>query len=134
MGDAAVALLGLGYQSHLESGLELLGRADPQPLFERYFSPSPRVEFAIGCRGLVNAAIDISDGLLSDLSHILRASGLGAEIEEVTLPSSATAQACLSEKMLLQACLNAIIVLLIGSSIICLLTIILYLVTLALAC
>lgn len=106
LGDAAVALLGLGYQSHLDSNLELLGRADPQPLFERYFSPSPRVEFAIGCRGLVNAAIDISDGLLSDLSHILRASGFGAEIEEVTLPFSATAQACLSEKMLLQACLN----------------------------
>lgn len=106
LGDAAVALLGLGYQSHLGSDLELHRRADPHPLFERYFSPSPRVEFAIGCRGLVNAAIDVSDGLVSDLSHILKASGFGAEIEEAALPFSATAQACLSEKMLSQACLN----------------------------
>lgn len=106
LGDAAVALLGLGYESHLGSDFKLHGRADPQPLFGRYFFPSPRIEFAIGCRGLVNSAIDISDGLVSDLSHILRASGLGAEIEEAALPFSATAQACLSEKMLSQACLN----------------------------
>jgi thiamine-monophosphate kinase len=106
LGDAAVALLGLGYESHLGSDFKLHGLADPQPLFERYFFPSPRVEFALGCRGLVNAAIDISDGFVSDLSHVLRESRLGAEIEEAALPFSATAEACLSESMLTQACLN----------------------------
>jgi len=39
-------------------------------------------------RGIANAAIDISDGLLADLSHILFASKLGAEIEVCRVPMS----------------------------------------------
>jgi thiamine-monophosphate kinase len=35
----------------------------------------------------VHAAIDISDGLLQDLGHILQASGVGARIEETLLPT-----------------------------------------------
>lgn len=50
--------------------------------------PTPRVNAGIALRGIANAAIDISDGLLADLSHILRASKRGAEIEVCRVPMS----------------------------------------------
>ena len=40
--------------------------------------PTPRVALGIALRGLATAAIDVSDGLLGDLGHILKASGVGA--------------------------------------------------------
>lgn len=50
--------------------------------------PTPRVDVGIALRGIANAAIDISDGLLADLSHILKASAVGAEIEVCRVPMS----------------------------------------------
>jgi thiamine-monophosphate kinase len=50
--------------------------------------PTPRINVGIALRGIAHAAIDISDGLAADLSHILRASKLGAEIEVCRLPMS----------------------------------------------
>ena len=46
--------------------------------------------------GLASAAIDISDGLAADLTHILDASATGAEIEAATVPLSAPAATALS--------------------------------------
>ncbi|MFM2396539.1 MAG: hypothetical protein RLZZ434_1121 [Pseudomonadota bacterium] len=43
-------------------------------------SPQPRVALGYGLRSLAHSAIDISDGLLADLSHILQASHLGATL------------------------------------------------------
>jgi thiamine-monophosphate kinase len=43
--------------------------------------PTPRVALGQALRGIASAAIDVSDGLLGDLRHILRASGAGATIE-----------------------------------------------------
>ncbi len=40
-------------------------------------------------QGIASAALDISDGLISDLGHILKRSGLGAVIEVDKLPLSA---------------------------------------------
>src|SRR5690606_23197634 len=40
-------------------------------------------------RGIAHAAIDLSDGLLSDLGHICAASGMAAEVELDALPASA---------------------------------------------
>ena len=50
--------------------------------------PQPRVELGLELRrrGLANAAIDISDGLLADLAHILDRSAVGAEILVSALP------------------------------------------------
>lgn len=52
----------------------------------RYWMPAPRLEVGIGLRGIAHAAIDISDGLASDLAHLCRASGLAAEADLERLP------------------------------------------------
>jgi thiamine-monophosphate kinase len=57
----------------------------PPPVFEaaraRLEQPTPRVALGLALRHIANSAIDISDGLLGDLGHILRASGVGAAID-----------------------------------------------------
>lgn len=50
--------------------------------------PMPRVGLGLALRGIANACIDVSDGLLADLGHVLVASGMGAEIEAASLPAS----------------------------------------------
>jgi thiamine-monophosphate kinase len=49
-------------------------------------TPQPRVALGLALRGVAHAAIDISDGLLADLGHILEQSSLGAEIHFESLP------------------------------------------------
>ena len=51
--------------------------------------PEPRVALGLALRGLAHSAIDVSDGLLGDLGHILQRSGVGARIELAALPRSA---------------------------------------------
>jgi len=48
--------------------------------------PTPRIELGLQLRSYAHAAIDVSDGLLQDLGHILEASGVGAELHEARLP------------------------------------------------
>lgn len=47
----------------------------------RLEQPTPRVPLGLALRGIASAAIDISDGLLGDLGHILKASGCGATLD-----------------------------------------------------
>ena len=57
-------------------------------LISRLNRPQPRVGAGVALRNLAHACIDISDGLLADLSHIASASGVGIEIGEDCLPGS----------------------------------------------
>lgn len=55
----------------------------------RLEQPTPRVEIGKQLLGIASSAIDISDGLVSDLGHILTKSGVGAQIDLAKLPLSA---------------------------------------------
>ncbi|MBD2857756.1 thiamine-phosphate kinase [Spongiibacter sp. KMU-158] len=55
---------------------------------ERYWSPIPRLSLGKSLLGIASSAIDISDGLLADLGHILAASGVGAKLDLAALPMS----------------------------------------------
>jgi len=48
--------------------------------------PQPRVALGLALRGVASSAIDVSDGLLGDLGHVLRRSRVGAEIEVDAVP------------------------------------------------
>ena len=59
----------------------------------RLEQPTPRVALGLALRGIASAAVDLSDGLLGDLGHILQASRVGAQIDvalsETLLPCAA---------------------------------------------
>lgn len=63
---------------------------DAQTLIERHYLPRPRIRegMAIAAREGAHAMMDISDGIGSDLRHILKASGCGAEIDTASIPMS----------------------------------------------
>lgn len=69
-------------------------------LMDRHYTPTPRVEegLALSCLPGVHAMMDISDGVGSDLRHILDESGVGARIDTGKLPISKELQALCSEK------------------------------------
>lgn len=73
--------------------LAATGRLDDPDGFlaGRYRLPQPRLGLAVP--GLVHAAMDVSDGLVQDLGHLCRASGLGARIEAARVPLSPAARA-----------------------------------------
>ncbi len=56
--------------------------------------PVPRVATGLGLRGLARAMLDVSDGLLGDLGHLLRASGTGAALDATALPEAELQAAC----------------------------------------
>jgi thiamine-monophosphate kinase len=79
-------------------GLRVLqGKLEPPPaarafLIERYRLPQPRLALGQALRGLAHAALDVSDGLLADLGHILETSAVGAELWADQLPLSPAAR------------------------------------------
>ena len=74
LGDARLALEAL--LGHAPLPAEVLARAR-----QRLERPTPRVALGLALRGVASSAMDVSDGLLGDLSHILKASGVGARID-----------------------------------------------------
>ena len=74
LGDARLALGALRGEWALSASALALARA-------RLERPTPRLALGRCLRGLATSAIDISDGLVGDVEHILKASGVGAEID-----------------------------------------------------
>jgi len=68
-------------------------RADVEQLTQRFLRPQPRVQLGRALRTLASAAIDISDGLLTDLDKLCAASGCGARLDVEALPLSPALQA-----------------------------------------
>ncbi len=79
LGDARLALEAL--QGKLALTPERLAQARP-----RLDRPQPRTALGLALRGIATAAIDVSDGLLGDLGHILERSGGGAVLAVDALP------------------------------------------------
>ena len=77
LGDAAAAL------SQWQAG----GAIDPA-LRLRLDRPTPRVSLGRALRGIAASCIDVSDGLLADLGHVCKASGVGAWLDVDGLPAS----------------------------------------------
>ena len=73
LGDARLALEALRGTLTLSAPLLAAARV-------RLEAPTPRVALGIALRGIATAAIDVSDGLLGDLGHILKQSGVGATV------------------------------------------------------
>ena len=70
---------------------------EDQQLRTRLDRPTPRVELGLALRGIASACIDVSDGLLADLGHVLAASDVGAEVDVATLPASPALMAAFDE-------------------------------------
>ncbi|MCD6582687.1 MAG: thiamine-phosphate kinase [Desulfuromusa sp.] len=87
LGDSALAI-------HLLQS----GRQPDSYLAERFHTPTPRVALGqkLSERQLATAMLDVSDGLLADLGHILEVSGVGAELELTTIPLSKSFQNALA--------------------------------------
>jgi len=85
VGDARLALAALRHEIHLPS-------EDLQQVEHRMHQPSPRVELGMQLRDIASAALDVSDGLLGDLRHILMQSQIDARVDLNKLPKSSTLQ------------------------------------------
>ena len=80
LGSAAMALA-------YRQGRLFMEQIDAAKVLPALYLPTPRVELGIALRGIATSAIDISDGLLGDLGHILERSLVGATLEFTALPT-----------------------------------------------
>ena len=84
-GQLGSAALALAYRQ----GRLFMEQIDAAKLLPALYLPQPRVALGIALRGIAHSAIDISDGLLGDLGHILQASQVGAALQFTRLPVTA---------------------------------------------
>ena len=102
LGDAGAAL-----QIKLQQLDEpLLNKHDHTYLQQRLQQPSPRITIGQQLSGLASSAIDISDGLLADLGHILDKSHVGAKLDLTQLPLSPALQK-IDKETAIQLALNS---------------------------
>src|SRR3989338_4513700 len=99
LGDAALAL------AHLQ-GRIALSAAELAACLPALHRPQPRVALGLALRGIASSAIDISDGLLADLGHILEASQVGAQLDFAALPVSPVLNNCVSRTLARQCVLS----------------------------
>ena len=96
LGDAALGL------AHLQDKIDLPEDARIHCLAALH-KPAPRVALGMSLRGVATSAIDISDGLIADLGHILQCSKVGAEIDFQKIPTSPSLKEHLAIRLSQQA-------------------------------
>ena len=92
LGNAALAL------AHLQGDVRLVAE-EFSVCAAALHQPVPRVALGLALRRVAHSAIDVSDGLLADLGHILECSNAGAEIEFAALPTSTILQSYLAQPL-----------------------------------
>ncbi|MEQ9882434.1 thiamine-phosphate kinase [Pectobacterium brasiliense] len=100
LGDSAAGLAILQNTLHVED------EQARQGLIQRHLRPQPRILQGQALRDLANSAIDLSDGLISDLQHILKASECGARINLDAIPQSDWLRDCVDEEQALRWALS----------------------------
>lgn len=83
LGDSAAGL------AILDKRLQVSNLTERDYLLKRHLRPEARVLMGQRLRDLTSSAIDLSDGLIADLQHILNASHCGAKIDLAAIPISA---------------------------------------------
>ncbi|WP_137226337.1 thiamine-phosphate kinase [Shewanella sp. MEBiC00475] len=91
LGDSALGL-------DILRGVKTVNPEDKEYLINRHYYPTPRVLAGQALRTLATSAIDLSDGLMSDIGHVLSASTVGAIIDVNQVPLSASLTANLSRE------------------------------------
>lgn len=100
LGDAGLALRAL------QTGINLPEAHLPY-LHARLNRPEPRVQIGIALRSIASAAIDISDGLIADLQHILDHSQVGAKVNVEKLPLSPALTESIDSALAVELALSA---------------------------
>ncbi|EJL91143.1 thiamine-phosphate kinase [Pantoea sp. GM01] len=100
LGDSAAGLSLLQHRHRLNDP------AVHEALIKRHLRPMPRVLQGQALRGLATSAIDISDGLISDLGHVLTASRVGARLNLDALPLSPALRDHFEPELVLQWALS----------------------------
>lgn len=85
LGDGAAALAAI-------QNREIFNDEHKAYLLDRFYRPVPRFKESSAIRGIANAALDISDGLVADLQHICERSDLGATLFVEDIPLSPALQ------------------------------------------
>lgn len=98
LGCAALGLAHLQKKMVLEEKLQ-------EPALKALHTPAPRVALGLALKNIAHSCIDISDGLLADLGHILKASQLDAHLKLETIPVLPTLQTRMQEPIIQQAIL-----------------------------
>ncbi|TCV94384.1 thiamine-phosphate kinase [Biostraticola tofi] len=83
LGDSAAGL------AILQDRLTVAEKADRDYLLSRHLRPQPRILQGQALRKLASSAIDLSDGVIADLQHILKRSDCGARLFLDEIPRSA---------------------------------------------
>ncbi|MDD8058772.1 MULTISPECIES: thiamine-phosphate kinase [Shewanella] len=91
LGDSALGL-------DILRGAKIVNTEDKEYLINRHYYPTPRVLAGQALRNLATSAIDLSDGLVSDIQHVLKASKVGATIDVSQIPLSSSIKTNLSRE------------------------------------
>lgn len=100
LGDAGLALKYLQKEQQVQEALL-------SPLLAQLNRPFPRVKEGLLLRNYASAMIDLSDGLIADLLHIMKKSGVGALIHVEQLPLSHALRQSVTAAEALQLALSA---------------------------